>query len=410
MNYFWLEVNAKVNCKEIVPLIKGVSAKYKTATGNDDKYISAIVANAYISWISGNCVAFFSTNERWAIYNKKIRERKYKFSVIKFRNELKWLQSEQLIDVLKGYKVQSGRSMASRFFPTENLAEHFDVAWEQYIETNSAVSIVRDDNDNIIDVEKSAEVVEDEEFMKRYNSKLAHTNFTYTGDIDNYYWDKASKKTVKVSHKGNIRFVPQLTAIYKNDFMHGGRLYSRSIYGMKSYQSMSKKERDSIRINGKSTVEVDFSCLHLNLMYASVGKQMRGDAYSWCKERKLAKIVTLITLNCDTKYSAACAIAKWAKENDYAITTSDASQLISFMLYYHREIREVFFKEHGLALQLQYADSRIMRNVLKRLRKRMIVGLPVHDSVIVKKTCKDATIAIMKDVYKEFTGFDINVK
>jgi len=46
----------------------------------------------------------------------------------------------------------------------------------------------------------------------------------------------------------------------------GGRLYTE---GISYYQGLSSIDRQDITINGKQTVEVDYSALHPMLLYAA---------------------------------------------------------------------------------------------------------------------------------------------
>jgi hypothetical protein len=51
-----------------------------------------------------------------------------------------------------------------------------------------------------------------------------------------------------------------------------------------------------------------------------------------------------------------------------------------------------------------------MEKVLKSMHKRNIPALPVHDSVIVPAKYRNTVIRIMKEHYKQVTGFEIEVK
>jgi hypothetical protein len=375
-----------------------------------------------MAWLYRQSVAFFSKNECWVEYNSHIKSKKDKFSVISFRSELKYAESHGFISTLKGRKCDFNAklSMASRFVPTETLESEFDIAWETAIEySEQTIRFKKNRNDESKTLKQcendatipapTAEVLERQDFLTQYNNYLRKQYYTYEGIIRNYLWDKDSKSTVVLEKDGDVRFIPQLTSNYSGDWEHGGRFYAHGMFDMVDYQQLSKEERSTIKINGENTAEVDYSCLHLSLMYAKRGKQLKGDAYGWHTDRKIAKLVTIIALNNTHYYSAVYAVQK-ALVGTYE--GGNASKLISAMLKYHKSISDRIFNSFRAvdALTLQHTDSVIMERVLKSLHKRNIPALPVHDSVIVPKKYRNTAIRIMKEQYKQVTGFEIEVK
>ena len=55
-------------------------------------------------------------------------------------------------------------------------------------------------------------------------------------------------------------------------------------------------------------------------------------------------------------------------------------------------------------------DGDIMNTILARLLEMDIVGLPVHDSVIVKNEHYDCLYQVMKEEYKEVMGYEPMLK
>jgi hypothetical protein len=222
-------------------------------------------------------------------------------------------------------------------------------------------------------------------------------------------WDSENKRTITLETAGDVRFIPQLTSNYSGNWDRGGRFYAHGVFGMADYQQLSKEERSTIKINGENTAEVDYSCLHLSLMYAQCGKQLEGDAYGWHPNRKVAKLVTIIALNNTNYYNAVYAVQKVLEGTD---EWCNAKKLVGAMLMYHKAISDRIFNSFRQidALTLQHTDSCIMENVLKSLHKRNIPALPVHDSVIVPEKYRKTAVRIMKEQYKHMTNFEIEVK
>ena len=57
-----------------------------------------------------------------------------------------------------------------------------------------------------------------------------------------------------------------------------------------------------------------------------------------------------------------------------------------------------------------FIESQIMTEVLSELMNRDIPAVPIHDSLLFAKTHRDEVMQVMKDVYRQQTGFDIQVK
>lgn len=422
-HFFWFAKENRVNCPEIGYLARKIAKSYETSTGKSPKYIEHIVCNCYMAWVYQQSVAYFSKNEQWTEYNANIKERKNKFSVVSFRTELRYLEANSYITTLKGRKCDWNKSlsMASRMVPSETLEFEFDIAWETAIEyTSETIRFKknRDDYSKTLRVcaadttipAPTAEVLERQDFLTKYNNYLRKQYCTYEGIIKQYLWDKDSKSTVILEKDGDVRFIPQLTSNYSGDWEHGGRFYAHGMFDMVDYQQLSKEKRSTIKINGENTAEVDYSCLHLSLMYAKCGKQLTKDAYAWTSDRTLAKKITIICLNNKTYAGAIKACKRWLEDYCYDTRYCKTSSYICDMLRYHADIKERFFKKGFDALTMQHTDSVIMERVLKSLHKRNIPALPVHDSVIVPVKYHDTAIRIMKEQYKQVTGFEIEVK
>jgi hypothetical protein len=55
-------------------------------------------------------------------------------------------------------------------------------------------------------------------------------------------------------------------------------------------------------------------------------------------------------------------------------------------------------------------ESEIMTAVLWELMNRDIPAVPIHDSLLFPKIHRDQVMQVMKDIYRQQTGFDIEVK
>ena len=64
----------------------------------------------------------------------------------------------------------------------------------------------------------------------------------------------------------------------------------------------------------------------------------------------------------------------------------------------------------GAGFGLMFLESEIMMRVLECLQEKGVVGLPVHDAVIVKASKVEEAMAVMKDAFKRQTGSEIEVR
>jgi hypothetical protein len=176
----------------------------------------------------------------------------------------------------------------------------------------------------------------------------------------------------------NVRLFPGQYCVYRvfnGDLKHGGRLYGGW------WQNAPKNIRAMIRLDGQPTIEEDHAQLHPRLLYARAGRDLDGDAYTlpeW--DRTLCKIAFNVLLNANSYHSALAVIAnEIGGDNAYP----RAGLLIREMKTRHAAVRAFFHTDVGLSLQNLDAD--MAEYVLKRLLRRGIVALPIHDSFVVQE-------------------------
>jgi hypothetical protein len=171
---------------------------------------------------------------------------------------------------------------------------------------------------------------------------------------------------------------------------------------------LSKAERLRLLIDGEPVVEIDYSQFHPTLAYAEAGHPAPDNAYDIPGfDRALVKVTFNIMLNSGNRNGSRHTIAHksgmvrrvlgddfpddlrgeemwhWAERlhPGYAQTASQtAERLMDAIMAKHDPISKMFFTGAGLALQR--LDSDIAEAVMREMRRRGIVVLPVHDSFI----------------------------
>lgn len=183
-------------------------------------------------------------------------------------------------------------------------------------------------------------------------------------------------------------------------FSLGGRFYGAV------YQQLPSAYRKHIFINDNPTIELDYSALHIRMLYHMEGVDFRKDPYEGIEERKKFKTVQLILINAEDRKKAVCGIRKELMEMGYrtGLKDEDIEGLIETFVSLHPTISK--FLHSGIGLKLQNIDSKIMDNILTNLTKMGIPALPVHDSVIVEKRYEEELEHQMVNCYKKVMNFE----
>ncbi len=191
-----------------------------------------------------------------------------------------------------------------------------------------------------------------------------------------------------------------LVRIFNNGgFDEGGRLY------MGWWQSLPSKARKSIKIEGQTTVELDFAQMHPTMLYGEYasGALLKKDPYEVPgPPRKAAKKLFNAMVNASGK------LRQWPEGLDGKIMKMTVSEAQAVVLKKHHTIASAFYTGAGLRLQRQ--DSDMMVAILLELFRQDIPALPVHDSVIVSKHHVEIVTSVMRRQFKEKLGLEIEVR
>lgn len=189
-----------------------------------------------------------------------------------------------------------------------------------------------------------------------------------------------------------------------NSFRCGGRFFGGYHLGMDK-----GIRKNHILINGKPTIELDYSALHPRMLYNAKGINYREDPYEVIcgnpDERTMFKIVQLICLNAETEKKAIKAIRKRfvKKRIQYDLTDKSIQSLIDRFKAVHRPIEE--FYNSGVGISLQYLDSCITDIIIMHLVYLGIPVLTVHDSYIVEEAHQSILEEKMVEAYEAILGY-----
>lgn len=191
----------------------------------------------------------------------------------------------------------------------------------------------------------------------------------------------------------------------KDGYIGFGRLYGASWIGMKS------TERGNIRIDDSPVAYLDFSSMNVHLAYyLSGGTPPSGDLYD---------LGDLLCGYEDTpewrrpvkKFMSACWFCRSRRMPDGVVFPKKFSfeDVWTAISRRHPRLRSVLARRM-VGYQMARLESDIMVDVLLRLRDRGIVGLPIHDGLLVPQSRIFETKATMDSVTQQRLGFKIPIK
>ena len=199
----------------------------------------------------------------------------------------------------------------------------------------------------------------------------------------------------------------QLVRIFSRGSLNkGGRFYRGW------WQGIPSKYRPHIRINGKKTVEVDYSAMHLRMLYARAGIDYPPDKDPYDlglddwkgkqdPRRKIIKVIINAMLNDED------GIFKLNKSQQNTLSL-DNKGFSDVLRKAHPKLAEHIAA--GIGLELQKLDSDIAEEVMLRLTREGIPCLPVHDSFIVSAGFELALREMLQVVFIHFVGVTTSVE
>ena len=318
--------------------------------------------------------------------------------------ELGYLESH-----LGFYDKEFGIGMNSRMRANFSLIELFN-------EHKLAPVMVEIDKSEEVIILKSVNILEDnkkDKFVIDYHdteqtNQMRANLHSINSLLDNRWidlnvsdkaYEKIAEETEKKKNRSDIDFNrKRLKRIFNNSsFEDGGRFY----HGW--WQEIPKRFRKFITIDGKRTVEVDYSSIHFRILYAEQGIDIGDDdpyiIEGYEANRRIVKLALNIILNAETKNKAIYAIFN---HDDIDIDKKTAKDIYKKLEEEHPKINQYFGSGRGI--KLQYKDSQIAEQVMLNLARDNIVCLPVHDSFIVRLSHQIDLHEEMDKAFKDIVG------
>ena len=232
--------------------------------------------------------------------------------------------------------------------------------------------------------------------------------------VEQSYWDKKAQETKirRVRLTQDNKFVRRI--FYRADWNLGGRFHGGW------WQNINSDLRKQIYINDRSTVEQDYSGLHVNLLYGLKGIQPPLEDhyqvehllldFSVKEQRKIVKGVVLNAINANSTKSAYAAYRQQQETGlrEKSLKDKELKILLEAFKKKHPNIEEALCSDKGV--ELMHMDGRITAKVIKHFTNKGIPILSVHDSYITQNQYSGELRKVMNEVVtEELNGFKINI-
>jgi len=251
------------------------------------------------------------------------------------------------------------------------------------------------------------ELLDDEVVLTDLNKALCKQSIhceleTYT-EYEKLYDYKVGKP--QHSFGGNREIYRQ----FSEEDGRGGRLYGHWV------QSLPKWVRQRLTIDGKPTVELDYSSMQLVLLYSLCDAPLsKGeDLYAlpgMTHSRDDMKLVLTRSVGNGTRTETIASIRNTLKEQNR--TFAKADKLYDDFWEHHADVSPHEDGSNEAAWpRLQNLDSQIALRVLRKLLNQGITAIPIHDSFIVQSHHADAAELVMQEAFAELCpGLRIGIK
>ncbi len=340
------------------------------------------------------------------------------------RQVLKILGKLKLVSSRKGFYDHDNRfGSETRLWPSPGLLEMFAPLLKSEIavfEQGTEPIVLKNEQKEVISIPDNlpagtlAYLQDRREWIHMINAVNSKHQFRYLV--------KGLKK--KGSNHQTFGFtLPTLKAVYNNSrFDHGGRLYG-------DFQNIRKCERETLTIDVKRAVELDYSCLHPSILYHLEGLAAPEDAYALSDSddalvRKASKIAFNSLINAKTRKSAilACNARRSPRTNGGKLK-SLAKQKSAVRLDNGMKARNLRFRDiiaqlevkhapiakrfgSGVGVELQNIDVELVYAVCEHFCNKGIPILPIHDSFLIQEEYKSELQQKMQEVFHSRFGFN----
>ena len=391
-----LDVHTWSDHPEVNVFVNEIYSQLSSIQGNErinKKLLKVVLLDLYVAWCTDpELMIMFSRDNN--SYRAKSRYNEIRMSK-KIKEIVDELINEGIIVQKIGFQDSgTGVGFQTRLKASPSLKEKFKSArfhQFQFSDHEGRESIVlRDENKKAVDDYRDNEMTTfSRSLLAEYNALLANTH------IDIFDLDKpvieigSGSKTMRLAITQQDKFVRR---IFNNSrWDQGGRFYGGW------WQRCPKTYRENIVFDGVATAEIDFSGIHIVILYAHEGinywAEVNQDPYSIhgvndidpdIDLRAAAKLLLLTAINAETPEKAFGAFRQQAVSGsaEKRLTNEQLSSILNQLKWKHEPIAHKLAS--GAGIELMYVDSQITERLIERFtRHYQCPILTIHDSYIV---------------------------
>lgn len=369
--------------KEVLSAESRDRARTKKVEDKLKATLRVVLINLFVAWEADpkRYVAYSRNKESYQ------DESRYRRLFIKYQPMMDAVNALEVLGYIEGaigyYDKNRNQGKQSRMRATGKLVKMFleaDLNIYMIHYEDKPLIFLKDENKKKVEFEHTPETLEMEQNLKRINAVLKSQDINLEV-TDRQHEEILERLQLEGKEPVNFNRVTLHRVFNMHRFDLGGRFYGTWVH------SIPNEYRKHITINGIKTVEVDFSGMHLDMLYAEKGiEPPEGDAYALDGYPEACRETIKTAFN-----SMVNAVNGNMQEPSDSVLPDGKSykDLQGDILKKHEAIKEFFYS--GKGRELQFKDSQIAEQVMIELldyhRKDgiplRVVAIPVHDSFIV---------------------------
>lgn len=395
------------------------------------KHVKVLLLSLYVNWLADP--KLYTAFER----NVNAYKPKSRYNAVHISKTMIKVVDKLLIAGLINQKdgfFDRGRGIGrtSRLSPTETLISFFEDAsfteLDVFEHADRECIILRDKIENKAKNKKSKaydkeyedtnETISMREQLHEYNNLIANT-FIDIPTLENSWVDSSSddlNKTARIYISHANKFTRRV--FNRGSFKHGGRYYGGW------WQSCPSDYRSSIFMNDEAVSEVDYSGLHIIILYALEGidywNEYNEGPYENLERpdfieeeddyRAIVKSLMLVAINAASD-TAAFGAFRQNEETGSPYKKLKNSQLLEILdplRTKHKPIQHMFASDSGI--NLMNIDSNITSLIMQHFVDQGIPILMVHDSYLVPSQYEDDLKDVMIKSFTDVLGKTVKLK
>jgi len=391
-----LDIHTWSDHPEVNVFVNEIYSQLLSIQGNErinKKLLKVVLLDLYVAWCTDSELMIMFSRDNNS-YRAKSRYNEIRISK-KIKDIVDELINEGIIVQKIGFQDPgTGVGFQTRLMASPSLKDKFKSArfhQFQFSDHEGRESIVlRDENKEAVEEYNDNAVTQySRSLLAEYNSLLANTH------IDIFDLGKpvieigSGSKTMRLAINQQDKFVRR---IFNNSrWDQGGRFYGGW------WQRCPKTYRENIVFDGVATAEIDFSGIHIVILYAQEGinywAEVNEDPYSIhginnidpdIDLRAAAKLLLLTAINAKTPEKAFGAFRQQAESGspEKRLTNKQLNSMLNELKRKHEFIAHKLAS--GAGIELMYVDGQITERLIERFtRHYQCPILTIHDSYIV---------------------------